>query len=90
MAYPFFNVYILDEKPKVRFKTCQDEFSLYSLENLTYRRLTATMRVHRGSIRRDYPMPKAPMMSEMATLTDVVVSTAEIAPSITVTVASQR
>jgi hypothetical protein len=39
---------------------------------------------------RSCPMPKAPMMSGIATLTDVVVSIAAIAPSITVTMASQR
>ncbi len=39
---------------------------------------------------RSCPMPNAPMMSGIATLTDVVVSTAEIVPSITVAVANQR
>ena len=39
---------------------------------------------------RSWPMPNAPMMSGMATLTLVVVSTAEIVPSITVSVESQR
>ena len=39
---------------------------------------------------RSWPMPKAPMMSGIATLTVVVVSTAEMVPSITVTVANQR
>ena len=39
---------------------------------------------------RSCPMPNAPMMSGIATLTDVVVSTAETVPSITVPVANQR
>ena len=39
---------------------------------------------------RSWPMPNAPMMSGIATLTVVVVSIAEIVPSITVTVANQR
>ena len=43
-----------------------------------------------GHCARSWPMPMAPMMSGMATLADVVVSTAEIVPSITVTVANQR
>ena len=39
---------------------------------------------------RSWPTPNAPMMSGIATLTEVVVRTAEIWPSITVIVANQR
>src|SRR5215210_2997846 len=39
---------------------------------------------------RSWPIPNAPMMSGIATLTVVVVSTAEMVPSMTVTVANHR